>query len=279
MQLSAIHVYPIKSLRGLAVTAARAGAAGLEHDRRWMLVDDDGRFVSLREEPSLARLTVEGVDDGHRVTAPSDALIVPTTHEGTRIPVRVWASTISAVVHEPGSAFFSAYLQRALRLVYLPDDVVRAAGHRARPGDRVSLADAYPYLLIGQASLDGLNARLGGPPLPMSRFRPNLVVSGSEAHAEDGWARLRIGAVPFVGVKLCDRCVMTTVDPWTGDKGVEPLRELAKYRKADPEGHVGSFGRVEKETRGNKVWFGMNLVPDEEGELRVGDEVVVDAYR
>jgi uncharacterized protein len=258
VQLSEIRVHPIKSLRGVAVASARVLPAGLEHDRRWMLVDEDGRFVSQREEPRLARLRMELVDGGYRVTGEDEALVVPASHEGPRVPVRVWSSALEAVVHEPGTAFFSQQLGRPLRLVFLPDDVVRAAGPAARPGDRVSFADAYPYLLIGHASLELLDVRLPDPPLPMTRFRPNFVVTGAEPHAEDGWARLRIGEVVFRGVKRCDRCVMTTVDPLTGEKGTEPLRTLASYRRED-----------------GKIWFGMNLVPDGEGRVHAGDEVEV----
>jgi uncharacterized protein len=262
MELSEIVVYPIKSLRGVSVPRARVRPAGLEHDRRFMLVDEGGRFVSQREDARLALGDVAIVDDGYAVTLAGATLVVPWAHEGPRARVRVWSAEVEAAVHEPGSAFFSEWLGRPLRLVRLPDDVVRPAGSRARPEDRVSFADAYPYLLIGQASLDGLNERIGGVPLPMARFRPNLVVRGAEPHAEDGWARLRIGDVGFRGVKRCDRCVMTTIDPATGDKGPEPLRTLASYRRED-----------------GKVWFGMNLVPDGEGFVHVGDAVVVEQTR
>jgi uncharacterized protein YcbX len=258
VQLSEIRVHPIKSLRGVAVASARVLPAGLEHDRRWMLVDEDGRFVSQREEPRLARLGMALVDGGYRVTAEDgEALVVPASHDGPRVGVSVWSSELEAVVHEEGAAFFSRALERPLRLVHLPDDVVRPAGSAARPEDRVSFADAYPYLLIGQGSLELLNTRVPTP-LPMTRFRPNFVVTSTEPHAEDRWARVRIGTVEFRGTKRCDRCVMTTVDPLTGEKGLEPLRALAGYRRED-----------------GKIWFGMNLVPNGVGRVRVGDAVEV----
>jgi uncharacterized protein YcbX len=222
-------------------------------------VDETGRFVSQREDARLALVDVALEDGEYRVTLDGHALRVPWVHDGPRARVQVWSAELTAVVHEPGGAFFSARLGRSLRLVYLPDDVVRAVTTHGRPGDRVSFADAFPYLLVGQASLDLLNSRLPGPSLPMTRFRPNLVVTGSEPHAEDGWARLRIGDVPFRGAKRCDRCVMTTIDPATATRGPEPLRTLATYRREH-----------------GKVWFGMSLVADGEGWLRVGDEVVVD---
>ncbi|HVJ20320.1 MAG TPA: MOSC domain-containing protein, partial [Polyangiaceae bacterium] len=128
---------------------------------------------------------------------------------------------------------------------------------RARPGDVVGFADAYPFLVISEASLEELNRRLPQP-VAMRRFRPNIVLSGAEPFAEDGFAHVRIGAVSFRGPKRCDRCVVTTVDPETGKAGQEPLRTLATFRKQD-----------------GKVWFGMNLIHDGPGEIAVGDDVVV----
>jgi uncharacterized protein len=173
-----------------------------------------------------------------------------------RRDVQVWSSRVAALVHDAGSAWLSDALGRRCQLVYMPDDVERAVNPlRGRPGDVVSFADGYPFLLIGQGSLDDLNGRMSAP-LPMIRFRPNLVVEGAAAFAEDGWPRVRIGAVTFRNVKPCDRCVMTTVDPETGNKGAEPLRTLATYR-----------------AWGGAVWFGVNLIAENTGTLRVGDAV------
>lgn len=260
VRLSGIFVHPIKSLRGVAVAAARAGVMGLRHDRRWMLVDETGRLVSQRDEPGLARLSVALGEGGTRVATPGgEALWVPERHEGLRVRVQVWSAEVGAVVHEEGSAFFSTHMRRPLRLVWLPDDEVRPAGGAARPGDRVSLADTAPYLILGQASLRALDERVRRLDLPITRFRPNLVVEGGQPHAEDEWATVRIGSVRFRGLGRCDRCVMTTIDPITGDKGVEPLRTLAGYRRWD-----------------GKVWFGAWFVSEDEGWLRVGDAVAAD---
>lgn len=257
MFLSAIHVYPVKSLRGVSLREGEVKPAGFRHDRRWMVVDTEGRFVSQREEPRLALVDV-AVDDGnYALSIDGGSVEIPHHQEGTRSEVSVWGSTVAAVAHRAGGQFLSDWLGREVRLVHLPEDVVRPT-NRGEPSDRVSFADGYPYLLIGQSSLDSLNSRVGGEPLSMDRFRPNLVVSGSEPHAEDEWERVKIGGVAFRGVKKCDRCVVTTIDPNTAKKGPEPLRTLAKYRRWD-----------------GKVWFGMNLCPDLEGTLRLGDEVSV----
>ncbi|MCX4245316.1 MOSC domain-containing protein [Paraliomyxa miuraensis] len=261
MKLSAIHVYPIKSLRGVSVRAARTRVGGLEHDRRWMLVDEAGTFVTQREDPALARLTVGLFDGGIRVGATGEAIEIPLQHDGPRVGVRVWRSSLEAIEHEAGSAFFSRYLRRPLRLVYQPADALRVVQDSTRPGDRVSLADSEALLLVGQGSIDGLNERVREPALPVTRFRPNLVVEGAPPHAEDAWATVRIGAIGLRGVGRCSRCVMTTLDPLSGDKGVEPLRTLAEYRREH-----------------GKVWFGAYFVADDHGWLRVGDEVVVSTH-
>ena len=258
LALRGLFVHPIKSLRGIAVRQGQVRPAGLRHDRRWMLVDDNGRFVTQRTEPRLARAEVAMADEGYRVTMGGSSLLVPETLQGPRIPVKVWKSTVEAIVLPGSEAPLSAWLGRSLRLVYLPPDVVRPAGSHA-PDDQVSFADAYPYLMIGQASLDDLNTRIEGPSLPMTRFRPNLVVEGSEPYAEDGWGRIRIGTLSFRGVKRCERCVVTTLDPHTGQGGPEPLRTLATYRREH-----------------GKVWFGMNFVPQGEGTIEVGDPIVIE---
>lgn len=258
LRLSGLFVYPIKSMRGIAVARAQVRPAGLAHDRRWMIVDEQGQFVTQRTEPRLAQAEVSMTEGGYRVTTTRGSIAVPQTLQGPRVPVQVWRSTVDAVVHDEASDVLSGWLDRPLRLVHLPDDVVRAAGDHA-PRAQVSFADAYPYLIIGEASLADLNARIDGPAMSMARFRPNLVVQGSEAYAEDGWARVQIGALRFSGVKRCNRCVMTTLDPKTGEAGSQPLRTLATYRLMQ-----------------GKVWFGMNLVPEHDGLLHVGDPIVAD---
>jgi hypothetical protein len=186
------------------------------------------------------------------------SLSLPVAHdEGARRDVTVWRTTVPAAVHREGSEWISAYLSRALDLVYLPDDVQREINPKyAAPGDHVSFADGYPLLLASEGSLAELNTRLAAP-LPMRRFRPNVTISGAPPWDEETWPAVQIGALSFRAPKPCERCVMTTIDPATAEKGPEPLRTLAAYRK-----------------REGAVWFGMNLVPDDEGQLAIGDAVV-----
>ena len=250
MLLSEIWTYPIKACRGIAVTEGECEARGLRHDRRWMVVDaETGRFVSQREDARLARVDVAMHEDGYRVRCDVGELALPEQLEGDQREVTIWNDTLAAVEHVEGSTLFSALLARRVRLVF------QIGARATSKGGAVSFADGYPFLLIGQASLDDLNQRLEAP-IPMARFRPNFVVTGGEPYAEDEWSALTIGSATFRNVKLCDRCTVTTIDA-EGNSGKEPLRTLATYRKRD-----------------GKVWFGVNLLPDfDRATLRVGDAV------
>jgi len=223
-----------------------------------MVVDANGRFATQREFSQLA--LVDTALDGERllVSAPGQPqLKLPLAHEaGDLRTVEVWQDRAASVVHAAGSAWFSSYLEAPHELVYMPESHHRQVNPaRAKLGDIVSFTDGYPFLLISEASLADLNSRLESP-LVMERFRPNIVISDVAAFAEDEFAQVRIGEISFRGVKRCERCVITTIDPLTGERGREPLRTLSQYRLVD-----------------QKVWFGMNLIHDHGGVLREGDLV------
>lgn len=263
MHLSALYLYPMKSCAPLAVDEARLEPRGLAHDRRWMVVDLAGRFLTGRE---LSRLTLvralPAADGSLSLEAPGmPTLQVPSPAADGSLAVTVWKSEVLARTCDPAvDAWLSTFLGQPVRLVHMDAGVHRPiASDSARPGDEVSFADAFPLLLITRAALDGLNARLRNP-VSMLRFRPNLVVDDAPEHAEDGWSRIRIGGVELEVGKACVRCVFTTVDPDRGerDAGGEPLRTLITYRRGE-EG----------------VTFGRNLIPRGSGALRVGDRVEV----
>ena len=263
MHLSAIHVYPLKSGAALSPAQVEVERRGLAQDRRWMIVDDSGRFLTGRQVPALVTLRALPQADGLRLQrADGAALFVPVPlSAASRRRVVVWNDAVEALDGGDAAArWLSDWLGRELRLVHMDAAATRAVDPaRSRAGDEVSFADGFPLLLISQAALDGLNARLAAP-VPMLRFRPNLVVAGSEPHAEDGWRRLRIGAIELEAVKPCVRCVFTTVDPERGalDPTGEPLKTLKRYR------------------RGEKgITFGMNLIARGSGSLRLGDAVEV----
>ncbi|GAB3389190.1 MOSC domain-containing protein [Lysobacter fragariae] len=262
MQLSGLYLYPIKSSSPLPVEAAQVEPRGLVDDRRWMVVDETGRFITGRQQARLTRVRAQPSPGGLQLEAPGvPALSVALPEAEETIAVTVWDDTVDArPAGVQADAWISAYLGQAARLVHMHASNRRAvAPGYAQPGDEVSFADGFPLLLITQAALDGLNERLASP-VSMLRFRPNLVVSGTNAHAEDGWKRVRVGEVEFDVVKACTRCVFTTVDPERGerDPSGEPLRTLTTYRRTE---------------RG--VTFGQNLIPRGSGVLRRGDVVEV----
>ncbi len=254
----ALFVYPVKSCRGIALDRAEVEPRGLRHDRRWMIVDGDGTFVTQRTEPRLATIAVT-VDEEHGklvLAAPRmPPLALPLAPRGG-----VWRDEVETLhAGEPAARWVTELLGAPASIVFMPDAVRRPVRpDLARPGDHVSFADAFPVLLATTDSLDDLNARLDRP-LPMDRFRPNVVIGGCLPWAEDDWRRARVGPVGLRLPKACDRCVITTTDQLTGERGVEPLRMLATFRR-----------RADR-----KVYFGVNAVPDEGGTIAVGDRVTV----
>ena len=262
--LSALHIFPVKSCAALAPSAARVELRGIVDDRRWMVVDADGKCLTARKHPCMTLVRAQAAAEGAlHVEAPDmpSLAVKPDPRPDARIEVTVWDSTLSARRADgEADAWISRYLGHPAHFVFMDENASRAVDPAyAQAGAEVSFADGFPLLLISQASLDGLNARLEQP-VPMLRFRPNLVVVGTAAHDEDDWRRVRIGEVEFDVVKPCSRCVLTTVDFTRGelDAGGEPLRTLLTYRRT-PAG----------------VTFGQNLVPRGTGTLHVGDEVVV----
>jgi uncharacterized protein len=257
--LSGLYVYPIKSCAGISLRRADLSAAGLRHDRRWMLVDEAGEFMSQRAHPRMALISVRFAPEGMILSAPDmDELEIPLCPQAeSLIDVRVWGDTNrGALVSEEADRWFTEFLEFPCRLVHKPDDDPRLVDSEyAESGDQVSFADGFAFLLISEASLEDLNGRLEEP-LPMNRFRPNFVVRGCGPYAEDGWSRLRIGSVPFRVAEPCPRCAITTVDQRTGARDKEPLRTLATYRKSE-------LGTV----------FGRNLIHDALGTVSVGDPV------
>ena len=266
IRLASIHIYPMKAARAVDLGESKVEPWGLDGDRRWMLAGQDGRFVSQREEPALARVSVRYAPNDPAVTIsshgrPSCRVAVPTGAE--LMQVSVWGSTFVAEKAGPeADRWFCDYLGRPVRLVYLGDPARRPADPDfSQPGDTVSFADGFPLLLTSDGSLGELGRWLlaeGDEPVPMTRFRPNVVVTGAPPWAEDGWRRIRIGTVPFRVAKPCGRCVVTTTDQVTGERGQQPLRMLAKRRR---------FGQ--------ELVFGQNLIPDAGGVIRVGDPVEI----
>jgi len=269
LTLSGLSIYPIKSAAGISLSQATMTARGLQYDRRWMVVDASGQFMTQRRFPRMALIRVS-IADVLSVNAPGmPELQVPLVSDSDElVTVEVWGDVCDAIAVSPeAKAWFTQFIRIDCQLVYMPERSHRPAAHEDLGKDNlVSFADAYPYLLLSEASLVGLNKKLAEKltePIPMDRFRPNLVVSGcDEPHAEDSWKTLRIGEAIFTVSKPCARCSVPTVNQATGVRGKEPIKTLATYRAWD-----------------SAIWFGQNLVSEDTSDslktLSVGDEVEI----
>lgn len=267
--LSGLFIYPVKSLRGIAVTSAEVDELGLVGDRRFLVVDEQGRFLTQRTRPAMARISTALTADRLILTMEGGGTISVARQPDPAAPLRVvsvWSS--EGLQGEDCGDEVAEWLEQRLeircRLVRIGAAFERPlVKPAARPGEHFTFADGYPFLIASEASLENLNDRLierGEEPVPMDRFRPNFVVRGCGAFAEDTWSEFTLGNVVFRAGGNCGRCPVTTTDQLTGDRGVEPLRTLAGYRR-----RVGDS---------NLVDFGQNLIhTTKRGRVQVGDEV------
>lgn len=259
--LSEIYIYPVKSARGISLKKSIVDSRGLRFDRRWMVIDENNTFISQRKFPVMA--TVEtGIDEKNLILKSSDMpeIRIPLeSAEKSAISVKIWKDTCAAYFCGREAAdWFSHKLGINCRLVYMPENSNRPVDRKYSHINRqVSFADGYPFLILSDASLDDLNNRLHQP-LPVNRFRPNLVLAETAPYEEDKWREILIGNIRLHVVKPCSRCVITTTDQKTGKTSKEPLRTLATYRKFD-----------------DKVLFGQNAVHENEGELKTGDSIEI----
>jgi uncharacterized protein len=256
--ISEIWIYPIKSLGGVRLQSAKVLPKGLAYDRRWMLIDGENNFMTQRVYPQIALFKLSLESGNFMISHSGDVIDLPFSTEDNSIVANIWNDSVEVYeVSKRHSDWFSKILEIQCKVVSFPENNPRPVDPRfSIAGDDVSLADAYPVLIIGQASLDDLNQRLKDP-LPMNRFRPNIVFTGGEAYEEDSWGRFKIGQNRFAAVKPCSRCVLTTVNQDTGEKGTEPLATLAAYRRRD-----------------NNVYFGQNLIPLDYTEIAEGDAII-----
>lgn len=265
MHLSSLYRFPLKSGSAELLEQERCDELGVYGDRRWMVVDAaSGKFLTQRILPGMAVLNARWQGDAELLlTAPGmDALAVAVPEEGgVERGVLIWRESLQ--VPDAGDAaaeWLTRMLERPCRLVHLPTSRgIQVDQDYARPGERTAFSDGFPFLLIGQRSLDDLSARVGRL-LDVRRFRPNLVIAGAAPYAEDGWRRIRIGELAFRVVKPCSRCIIPTIDPLSGERSAvgEPLATLMNYRKGD-----------------GGVFFGQNLIAEGMGLLQIGMPVEV----
>ncbi|MEV4346896.1 MOSC N-terminal beta barrel domain-containing protein [Actinoplanes sp. NPDC049596] len=263
MRITALYSYPVKGCHRIEHDVAEVEPWGLVGDRRWLMVDPEGVGITQRDTPRLTQLRVRPRPGGLVLSAPGlPDLDIDEPGDGPAEAVRVFRRKNPVPGRVAEKEWSSRFLERDARLVWQQDTRGRMIETHAGPDDRVSFADGFPILLANEGSLSAVNdwlAESGEEPVPMTRFRPNLVVGGAPAWAEDDWLgrRLRIGAVTFRAAKSCARCVVTTIDQETGEKGREPLRMLAQHRRFD-----------------DGLLFAINLIPDmSHVSIQVGDEV------
>lgn len=269
VSVHSLHVYPVKALGGFAPPETAIEPWGPAGDRRWLVTDTEGKAITQREQPRLALASSRALPGGAvRLSAPGlDPLDVPVPEPAGTDPVHLFGDKYEAVPAGPAAdAWLSGYLGVGARLMHMDDPARRRPidPDFAQGGETVSFADAFPLLIATLASLDGVNSlvaqgdRPDEGPLPMNRFRPNVVLAGTDPWAEDDWQRLTIGEVSFRVTKPCGRCIVTTTDQRTARRGKEPLRTLARHRRLD-----------------GKPVFGQYVVPENTGVLRTGDPVTV----
>lgn len=263
LSISQLYVYPIKSLGGIELTEARLTDRGIEHDRRWMLVGEANRFLTQREFPQMALLRTTMQENKltvHEKGNEVDQLHLDLYPTGSELmSVQIWDDVCEAIaISNEADDWFSKKLNMRCKLVYMPDASVRKVDTEyAFNNELAGFSDAFPVLMIGQASLDDLNSRLEEK-VPMNRFRPNIVFTGGTAFEEDTMKEFHINGTAFYAVKPCARCVVTTTNQETGATAKEPLKTLASYR-----------------TGNNKVYFGQNILYKNKGTIKVGDELKV----
>ena len=263
LQVSQLFIYPIKSLGGITKQSVEITNTGFKYDRRWMLVDEKNIFLTQRTHPQMVLLHLAETSNGFMVSKYNDdnlSINIPfITPEQKKITVTVWDDVCDAVeVSTLHNDWFSEMLNVKCKLVYMPDDTKRMVDKRYAANDETtSFSDGYPILMIGQSSMDNLNEKLAEA-LPANRFRPNIVFTGGHAHIEDEMAAFEINALHFLGVKPCSRCVITTINQHTAEKGKEPLTTLSGYRM-----------------KNNKIYFGQNVLQQQNGIINVGDEIKI----
>ncbi|MGZ8537492.1 MAG: MOSC domain-containing protein [Flavisolibacter sp.] len=262
LNVSQLFIYPIKSLGGISLDKAEITDRGFRYDRRWLLVNEHNVFMTQREFPQMCLLQPSITETGIKISLKKNFVEFFLPFEGEEsdeVIVQIWNDYCRArIVSKAANEWFSEMLSVSCRIVFMPEETKRSVDKTyAKNQEVTSFSDAFPFLIIGETSLQDLNSKLTIP-LPMNRFRPNIVFSGGEAYEEDYMQHFTINVIDFYGVKPCARCPITTIDQDDATKSKEPLKTLADYR-----------------THHNKVFFGQNLLHEGAGSIHVGDEIII----
>jgi len=262
-KLTQIYIYPVKSLPGISLNESFVEERGLKYDRRWMLVDPENMFITQRLFPQMIFIDVKIQNEqlvfSHRTKSIESLKISITDYPQKKVNVEVWDDTCNAIEYgKEVNDWFTQAINSSCKLVYMPNATVRKTSTKYfKESKNYSFADGYPFLIIGEESLNYLNSKLDKS-VDMEQFRPNLVFSGGSEHDEDNWKNIQIGDLDFSVVKPCARCVITTIDPENGKKNKEPLATLSTYRNFK-----------------NKIMFGQNVVGHSEGNIKRNDKITL----
>ena len=262
-KLTQIYIYPVKSLPGISLHNTNVEERGLKYDRRWMLIDELNMFITQRDFPSLIFIDVKIKNEEliftHKTKKIGELRISINDIPEQNVEVNVWEDFCAAKEYSlEVNEWFSEAIETKCKLVYMPNTTERKTSTKYFPESKnYSFADGYPFLIIGEESLNLLNSKLSHP-VTMNQFRPNLVFSGGKPHDEDNWKNVKIGNLDFTIVKPCARCVITTIDQ-NGKKNKEPLATLNTYRN-----------------KNNKIIFGQNVVGHSKGSVKVGDKIIIE---
>ncbi len=260
--LSKIIIYPVKSLAGISVKHWQVNEKGLRYDRKWMLIDAENKFLSQRRLPRMALIKTLMIDNTLVLSAPTMKdihLSLDESNEGEELMTQIWNDKCSARCVSPElDQWFSLFLKIPCRLVYQPETVIRSVDHRyANTSDKVNFSDGFPFLILTEASVNFLN-KAAGLTFSMARFRPNLVIANCAPYSEDYWRKIRIGEINFRLPKPCSRCSIPTINPENSKVTKEPLATLNRLRKWQ-----------------HKVYFGQNALHDDQGELKINDDIII----
>lgn len=257
--ITQIFIYPVKSLGAIALKESIVEERGLQYDRRWMLCNKENKFITQREFKELALFKMQFDENGFVVNFKSEQpFFIPFAIEGEKELVTVWDDICAAIEYKKGSAWFSNMLSFTCKLFYMPNETKRKVSTKYAANNEItSFSDGYPILMTGQQSLNDLNNRLSEP-VNINRFRPNLVFDGGSAFDEDRFGSFSINNVLMKKAKPCSRCHIITIDQTTALSGKEPLKTLATYRSND-----------------NNVLFGQNVIVEQEGNIKVGDSILL----
>lgn len=258
--VKSLSIYPVKSCREVAQNSSFVESFGLQNDRRWMVVDEQGVMLTQRKVSKMCLIQPELTMTGLVLNAPKmNPLVIDIPSDNKKYNVKVWTDHCQAFdAGNDAANWLSQMLEKKCRLVYFPDDEFRQVDlEYANEGDKTAFSDGFPLLIISQGSLDDLNQRLSSP-ITMNRFRPNIVIEGCEPFAEDGWKKIRIGEISFRIVKPCSRCVIPSINIDTAEREKEPIKTLLSYRKRD-----------------KKIFFGQNVIAESTGQIDVGMSVEI----